>query len=153
MSETKVTQREAPGDNGVFSQAELERMLESIDHWWHRHGYEEQEEVKEYIRKLYEFVPADLRDGVNEDLVHVPLRELYRLLRDTLGPVFGQVELAEEIDRLQKALMEEGSMLEHGILTMKRGFFLSTFDDFFDPEEMSQELVEQVQQIKEYLVN
>lgn len=155
MSEMELPQREKPADNednAAFTQAELERMLESISHWWHRHGYEEQEELEAYIRRLYEAIPADLREGLDSDSVQVFVGSLYRLMALTLGPVFGHVELAVELERFQKELKLKGAQEENNILTVKRGVFLETFDEFFDPEEMSQDLVEQVQQVKDYLV-
>lgn len=142
----------ASEDKAIFTKAELERMLESIGHWWHRHGYEEQEEVEAYICRLYEFVPAELREGLDADLVQVSLGDLYRLLGDTLGPIFGQAELTEELKRFRKDLLEGGHE-ENGVLTVKRGLFLSKFDEFFDPEDMSQDLAEQVEQIKGYLLS
>lgn len=154
MSDIETPKSETPAaseDKAIFTKAELERMLESIGHWWHRHGYEEQEELEAYIRTLYEAVPAELREGVDADLIHVSWGYAYRLLNNTLGPVFGQAELAGELKRFRKALLEVGQE-ENGILTLERGYFLSTFDKFFDPEEMSQDLTEKVERIKTILL-
>lgn len=152
MSEMKLPQRETPAGNAVFTQAELERMLESIGHWWHRHGYEEQEELEAYIRRLYESIPADLREGLGGDSIQVFVRSLYGLMDLTLGPVFGHAELTAELERFQKELKLKGAQEEDNMLTVKRGVFLETFDEFFDLEEMSQDLADQVQQVKDYLV-
>lgn len=146
------TVRSGSTDKVDFSKAELNRMLASIDQWWGKHGDEEKEELEVYVRRLYESIPSDLREGLNSDLVRVNIGTLYSLMSRTLGPVFGHFELGREVERFQKELLLNGAKKERDNLVLKRGVFLETFDEFFDPEEMSGDLAEQLESVKEYLV-
>lgn len=128
-----------------FTLEELDRNLESLDHYWHRHGSEEQQIVEDFIRALYEAVPEDRR-GVDFDvssstIVSFSPSELGREVTVILKGVYSEDEVKADVSLLSERIVALGGVLEgEDELRVGRGIFRRVFEDVFDQMSMAQSL-------------
>lgn len=138
-----------------FTIAELEGHLEMIDIYWHRHGDEEQGELEDYLRALYDALPEDRRElspaEADREVVEVDLEEFDRLLYSALDPVFDETDVAEEIKGFVIWLEARSGRLSDDTITVTRAALREVFDLRFNSEIFNSELMEKLKVVRGWL--
>lgn len=138
-----------------FTREELEDQLEMIDIYWHRHGDEEEAELKDYIRELYEALPESRREPIpaiaDAQPVAVDLKELDQLLYSALNPTFDEQAVAEELGGFVAWLKARGGELADETITVERSALREVFDLRFNSTVLNDDLMERLQVVRKFL--
>jgi len=134
-----------------FTRRELNEHLENISVYWHRHGYEEEEELRKFLTGIFEALPADRVLGdvaPTTGTIEIQLQELTAKLTEALDGVYDSDEVSGEVDTIADRAIDLGGERWFENLITDEDSFNRVFAEHFSDELLSDEIYSKVDEVR-----
>jgi len=134
-----------------FTRRELDQHLDSIGIYWHRHGYEEREELESFLTAIFEALPSDRALGdvaPTTGTIEIKLDALTAGLNSALKGLYDEDEVSGEVDSIADRAIELGGERWFENLITDEDHFSKAFGEHFSEEILSDEVYLKVEAVR-----
>lgn len=139
----------------TFSREELDRHLQNIEDYWNpANEFDGQESLKRYLERLFAAVPqtSGPRMIPREFFLKLSYSRVLELFSTALAPTFSSDEAREEVNLFFLELGATGTQSEESTLTVSPQRFEKAFENNFNEELFSDDILEKLLETKEQIL-